>query len=117
MTDDLDHSEATGSSNDVDSMELDFEGEEEIKPKRLTISKVEVFTLEALGLSRDDYQVFSKEYEAESQAGPRVVRVVRELERDDGALWYEVKFRDGATREVSTNVFCGTHSWRCYATL
>jgi hypothetical protein len=93
MTDDLDHPEATGSSNDVDNMELDFEGEEEIKPKRLTISKVEVFTLEALGLSRDDYQVVSKEYKAESPADPRVVR------------------------EVGTNVFCGTHGWRCYATL
>jgi uncharacterized membrane protein YkoI len=109
-TDDLDPNEETRRDNGDDEMEFDFESEE-IKPKGPTLWKIEVPTLEELGLSREDYEVFLNEPESEAEessvdppADPRVVQVLKELEHDDGALWYEVEFDDGATREVSITV-------------
>jgi hypothetical protein len=105
----------TTEGNGVDGMNIDMvSGDEEnmslsrnANSRKRAYFVIAIPTLAELGRTADEYEDFGSELakegdsDEESSVCSRVSRVVEEVERENGTLWYLAKFNNGKLLEVS----------------
>ncbi|KAF8534418.1 P-loop containing nucleoside triphosphate hydrolase protein [Trichophaea hybrida] len=70
-------------------------------PARKQLFEIVVPTLEELARDRNEYQDFGNEFADDGfPEHARVIQVIKELERNDGCLWYRARFSNAEVMEV-----------------
>ncbi|KAA8905988.1 chromodomain-helicase-DNA-binding protein 4 [Sphaerosporella brunnea] len=88
---DQDEAEEIGTSTSSDSVST-----------QLAMLNIQVPLLSDLGAIAEDYELVElEESDNEPTVDSRVVEIVEDLSRNDGSVWYLVKFGDGKEREVA----------------